>query len=224
MIGLMGLRLRRGVTLTEVVLAAAILGLVATGSTSAMLVASRMSRNALEDMVAMEFVNRQTELIKSNRFYNTLGTTQFTAGETFQYDPADFGARNLPTFTVNYAWYGFGFVTSSTGSSISFDQTGWPADVNFAGHRVLLRPTAAQGTSSAIAQIVTHTNGRFVTNSAFNGWQSGDWEFAIPNGMYFEVDGGKWCRMTITWTPRGGRGTRTYVRDVFVPWRQDQQL
>jgi prepilin-type N-terminal cleavage/methylation domain-containing protein len=215
-------RKHRGLSLVEVLIAVGILAIVSLASVTAMLAAGRMSRSAVEDMMALEFVNRQAELMRSSRIYSRLGVNDFTGTQTFQYDPATFGATTAPVFTINYEWYGFGTVTGATGTSIRFDDSTWPSGVDFSGHRCLLRPTGL-GTSAAIANITAHGNGSFTTDSAFNGWNQTDWEFAVPNGMYFEVDGGKWCRMTITWQTGTGRA-RTYTRTVFVPWRQDPTL
>lgn len=211
---------RRAVTLTEVVIATGILALISAGSISTMLVASRMSRDALEDLIALEVVNRQTELLRSIGAgqYALLGTEEmpeFFGTVTFEGDPEIEG--NLPTFNITYEWYGFGFATGGGASGVSFDDSDWPDDIDFTGHRVVLRPTGAIRTSG-IANITSHSDGSFGIDAAINGHPIQTWGFNVPSGTYFEVDAGKWVRMTAAWTTSSG-SEREVVRDIFLPWR-----
>lgn len=214
-------RLRRGLSLTEVLIASAILTVVTLGSIGSLVMSSRVSRDAVEDLMAVEFLNRQSELIKSNRFYTTLGVSDFTGTTQFQYDPSDIGADIAPTFDVTYEWYGFGTVTGATSTSVSFDGSAWPDDVDFTGHRILIRPTGLFS-SAGIANISDHntTTDTFTTDCAMNSWTDSNWSFSVPTGAYFEVDGGKWCRVTLEWTTASGTD-RELSRDVFIPWRSD---
>lgn len=212
--------MRRAVTLTEVVIAVGILALISAGSISTMLVSSRMSRDALEDLLALEVVNRQTELLRSigSGQYALLGTDQvpeFFGTVTFEGDPEIEG--NLPEFNITYDWYGFGFATGGGTGGVSFDQSSWPSGVDFTGHRVVLRPTGAIRTSG-IANITSHSNGSFSINAAINGHPVSGWGFNVPAGTYFEVDAGKWVRMTASWTTSSG-SEREVVREIFLPWR-----
>lgn len=231
----------RALSLIEVLVSVGILAIIGVGSMAVMMYSERQTRHAIDDMVVLELLNRQTELVRSAQSYAQLGDPAFAPGgsgaldsttpdpsftrtRNFQYDPDDtYGAANAPIFNITYQWYGFGTVTSSSATTISFDDSAWPADVDFGGHRVLLRPSAGT-TAAAIADITAHGEGSFTCDSAINDWGESDFGFTVPAGMNFEVDGGKWVRVTISWSPDfqlGGSQVRSFSRDIFIPWRRD---
>lgn len=221
----------RGLTLVEVVIATVIVMMVAGGAVSAILFSTRVALSAQEDMMALEMVNRQIEMLKSDGDYVQLGlppgdplklpgAIDYWNDVTFDYDP-NFPA-NGPQFTVDHQWYGFGRVTGSTASSITFTATNWPTDVDFTGRYVVIR------NGNHIAKITADSGGSgsrtFTIDYALNGWGNSEWGVIPLPGDRFEVDGGKWCRVTISWTsPRNAEptpeNTRTVRREVFVPWR-----
>ncbi len=214
---------RRAVTLVEVVISAAILAFVSVGAMSALVVSTKMAMHAQEDMMALEFLNRQVELVKSTGSYANLGVSEFAGTEVFEYDP-NF-TQNGPTFTVEYEWYGFGVVTSATTTSLSFNGSTWPGDVSFQnaagefdGHYVVLRR------GNQVARITGHSKSgnthTFSIDYALNGWANSSWGTNPLAGDAFEVDGGKWCRITVNWnSPQNSTNARSHSREVFVPWR-----
>ncbi len=213
----------RAVTLVEVVIAVAIMAFVAVGAMGALVVSTKMAMHAQEDMMALEFMNRQVELIKSSGTYSNLGVSEFDTTETFEYDPNFI--NNGPTFTVQYEWYGFGTLSSATNSTVTVDATGWPGDVvfddgsgAFDGHYLILRD------DNQIARITGHsksgTTHTFTIDYTMNSWPTGTWGTLPLAGDPFEVDGGKWCRITINWnSPENSTNLRSVTREVFVPWR-----
>jgi len=213
---------RRAVTLIEVMIAALIMGVVTIGAITTLLVSSRMALNAQEDMMALEMLNRQVELVKSDGEYANIGTNQpsgvvdFFGTDTIPYDP-NF-PDTAPVFTVEYEWFGFGTISSTTSNSMTFDSSDWPADTpDFTDHFLILRE------GNQIARISADTGPgsdtrTFTIDYNLNDWGNASWGTFPPNGARFEIDGGKWCRITMSWEQAGG-GTRTSSREVFVPWR-----
>jgi len=113
----------------------------------------------------------------------------------------------------------FGTVSSSASNSITFDASDWPADTpDFTDHFILL----SEG--NQIAQITNDTGGNgstrtFTIDYNLNSWGTSTWGTLPPAGTTFEVDGGKWCRITLSWDRPFNQDPRTAEREVFVPWR-----
>lgn len=226
-------RSKGGFTLLEVVVAAMIIMMVAAGAISAILFSTRVAMAAQEDMMALEMVNRQVELLKSDGIYFQLGLppgdpgkitgeVDYWADIEFDYDP-NFPA-NGPRFTCDYQWYGFGRVTGATANTLTFNAQNWPTDVNFTGRYLVMR------SGNQLARITSDSGGNssrtFGIEYDLNGWSGENWGTIPLAGERFEVDGGKWCRMTISWTsPRNAAdtpdNTRSVQREVFIPWRSN---
>lgn len=147
--------------------------------------------------------------------------------EAVQYDP-QFPA-NGPTFNIAYEWYGFGVVQSATNSTLSVQVfTGQPyyqdwSKVNFVGRRVLIREGSGRGQIANItAQSSSASACTLSTSCALNGYSTSSWSVNPGFGSYFEVDGGKTVKITITWTKQGRQTSQgRIVRWAFVPFRVD---
>ncbi len=230
-------RSTRGVTLIEVLIASGILAIVSLATVSTLLAASRMSVSAQEDMMALEIVNRQVELVRSSGIYSNLGNPSpipsgarnYVADEIIPSDP-NFPSngtdssiiKNGVTFTVSYQWYGFGTISNASSNSISFDGTGWPDSLfpasgtpKFVGRMVILR----QG--NQMAKITNHTKSgnthTFTIDYDLNDYGTSNWGTTPLVGEPFEVDGGKWVRVVVSWESFGK--PRSVRRHLFVPWR-----
>lgn len=211
----------RGLTFIEVLIASSILVIVSMAALTALVVSSRIARDAIDDVIAMEMANRQIELIRAAADYNILGLADdgsqisgFVDDDVIVYDPQF--PDNGPTFTISYQWLGFGMVSSATASSITFNDPN-AGDVNYTGNRLILRRGAGEG------QIVKITNHTWTTNSSTFAISAdlneyGEDDFAvIPNSTtYFEVDGGKSLRMTLAWQTKSG-SNRNLTRTLFIP-------
>lgn len=147
--------------------------------------------------------------------------------ESVQYDP-QFPA-NGPTFNISYEWYGFGVAQSATNNSITVRVfTGQPhyqdwSKVDFTGRRLLIREGSGRGQIANItAQSSSASACTLSTSCALNGYSTTGWSVNPAFGSYFEVDGGKTVKVTITWTKRGRQSSQgRIVRWAFVPFRVD---
>lgn len=227
---------RRAMSLIEVMIAVGILAIVTLTSVTTMIGASRLARDAQEDMMALELVNQQIELVRAGVPYSSLGRTDlagtdpdndatFTLDRDIVYDEQF--PTNGPTFTVSYRWSGFGTVEASGNNYIEYpDALGWGTDFDYTGRHLLIRPDSVFKRSQ-IGLITSHdpSTRRITVDCALNGWTDANWSVNPPVGTNFEIDGGRTCQLTISWVPRGkpddDDNRRTVTREVFVPWRAD---
>jgi prepilin-type N-terminal cleavage/methylation domain-containing protein len=213
-------------TLLEVLIASTILAIVLLGAITGLLFVSRMSLAAQQDLMAMEVLERESELIRAAPNYAALGDTDrtgphptnpvypdqsFTDERLRVYDPQF--PDSAPTFALNYTWYGFGEATSGSGDSLSFDENDWPEGVDMTGRFVILRAGPGAG---QIARITSHTAGQFELDAAFNGYAISDLLVPPGSGTRFEVDGGKWVRVTARWRPTPNDPERVAERILFI--------
>jgi prepilin-type N-terminal cleavage/methylation domain-containing protein len=213
-------------SLLEVLIASTILAIVLLGAITGLLFVSRMSLAAQQDLMAMEVLERESELIRAAPNYRALGdpdmavahptnpvyTDQsFTIRRERVYDPQF--PDSAPIFTLDYTWYGFGEATGGSSDSLDFDQDDWPEGVDMTGRYVILREGTGAG---QMARITDHTPGRFELDAAFNGYGISNLLVAPASGTRFEVDGGKWVRVTARWRPTPNDRERVAERVLFV--------
>jgi prepilin-type N-terminal cleavage/methylation domain-containing protein len=219
-------RNREAFTLLEVVIASGILAIVLASAMTGILFVSRMSQAAQQDLMAMEVLERETELIRAAPNYAALGDPAFSGPHPTNpaYDEQSFTEQRIraydpnfenggPTFRIDYTWYGFGEASGGAANRLEFDQTGWPEGVDFEGNILILREGPGAG---QMARIDDHLEGQFVLNTAFNGYTRAELVVPPASGTRFEVDGGKWVRVTARWTPPGGGVERVVERMLFV--------
>lgn len=154
------------------------------------------------------------------------------------YDPGV--PDNAPTFTVDYQWYGFGIGTNGSDQDIQVDASTWPADIDGTefigsylttpqgpwtggGQAMLITGATASGTGAS--RRIRFTLSARLINDFTNGTQA---RVAFGAGTPFQIDGGKWCRVSVSWLPpwaesraaATGNTVETYrqtrIRDVFI--------
>lgn len=221
---------RRGFTLVEVLVAVGILAIVSATSVAGMLYSARLGRSAVDDMIAIEFLNRETELVRTHRDYAGLGTDavpRFRGTRRGVYDEQF--ADNGFVWEMEYLWWGFGEIQSTTSTSITIvePEDDWP-DVDIVGRRVVIRPNR-MGAGVGGGQIANIADwdaegGVIRTDFGVNGFNSSEWWIQPAAGDLFEVDGGKHLRLTMRWArtardlDRPERRSER-VREIFVPFR-----
>ncbi len=236
----------------EVLIASGILAIVFLGAMTGLLFVTRMSQAAQQDLMAMEVLDRESELIRATPSYASLGPNSSHRGgvrpplppnvvyDTDVYPDLSFSRPRRPNpvsdmdlpairydpdagpvFAIDYTWYGFGVATGGTTGSLTFNETdpttgerSWPEGIDFTGSYVILREGPGAG---QMARITSHTAGQFELNAAFNGYESSNLQIAPVAGQTtFEVDGGKWVRITARWRPTPNEAERVVERSLFV--------
>lgn len=216
----------RGVTLVEVLIASSILGVVALAAISITLAASRGSRDAIYDMMALELVNREIERLRSEGDFAQRGDAThanplFVNSATFPYDPQFTDAG--PEFTVNYEWFGFGRVASGSANSITFDASGWP-DVGELPDMTLSFLTLPE--SGQIVRItdfsISDGVGTFTFNADIYEVDANPRPITVAPVVNerFYVDYGKWVHLTIEWTEPDGDQRSLPARTVFIRYEK----
>lgn len=177
-----------------------------------------------------------------------LATNNFVRGDSpltpepwetpFQYDPEY--ADNAPVFTVDYQWYGFGVATNGSDQDIQVDASTWPDDIDgsqfvgsylttpqgaWGGGGQIMRITGATASGTGASRRVRFTLTARLINDFTNDQQA---RVAFSAGTPYQIDGGKWCRVSVSWLPpwanaraaASGGTAEDYrqrrVRDVFI--------
>lgn len=156
----------------------------------------------------------------------------------FAYDPGH--PDNAPIFTYNYEWYGFGVATGGSGNTLVIDATNWPDDVfanvsDFVGSYVTSpvyqdeesevdNPGGGQIARIQSASTTGVGAGRQIT---FNLDMQVTPDFTqvtalsppFQAGTYYQMDGGKWCRVSVEWQPPWSEDPadrQRRIRDIFI--------
>ncbi len=214
-------------SLVEVLIASAILAVITLAMFATLVLSTRISREAQRQLIALEVINRQAELIRGAPNYFRLGVVDTDTGgwgDTIEgFVHPDF-VRSDPdnpdvttTFRVRYEWSGFGLVRSADSNSFEaeiFRNQPYELDwgiMDFTGHRVLLRDGQGAGQMANITDMDITVSGGVITSvsfdidCAFNGYSVSSWGLipglnaATNERTYFEIDGGKTCRITAEW-------------------------
>jgi hypothetical protein len=209
-----------------VLIASTILAIGVLGAVTGILFVTRMSLAARQDMIVAGLLNREVELIRAAPSYEALGNPgmagphptnpvyaerSFTEPQVRIADPQF--PDSAPQFTIEYTWYGFGEATGGASNRLTFDQSGWPTGVDFTGNYLILRQGPGAGQMTLITD---HAEGQFDLDAAVNGY--GISELLVPPaaGTRFEVDGGKWVRVTARWQSTPNEDERAAERVLFI--------
>lgn len=210
----------RGLSLVEVLIALAILGVVSLSFIGSLIFTSRTAHATTSRIFAVELANRTVEELRAlgETNYEILGTdtgdaARFLQEQTFDKDPVSSG--QTIQFTVSCDFKGFGTVSSAGSNSLTAvipaDYPQWETN-EWVGQMVMIKDGDGSG---QIAYITANTADTLTITTNLSGSGGGSWMRTPSAGDEFEINNGKTVVITISWTEQGR--SQQLARTALIP-------